>query len=486
MKYKIPTTVSRITNTLKRANFEAYLVGGCVRDLLLDKKPKDWDVATSAKPEQIQALFEKTVYENNFGTVAIVTKSKDPTLKVIEITPYRLEAKYSDKRHPDNVSFTNNLEEDLKRRDFTINAMALDVSGEIIDIFDGQKDLKNKIIRTVGRAEERFDEDALRILRAIRFSAELNFIIDQETQKSIKKQAHLLETIAKERINDEFSKILMSNSPDNALEVIRETNVLKYIMPELGDGFGIKQNKDHKYDVWTHNIKSLMHGVKNNYPLEVRMAALLHDIGKPKSKRWNEGKKDWTFYGHDVLSAKIAIKILSRLKYSKKFIELVAKLVRYHMFFSDTEKITLSAVRRTVRNMGPENIWDLMKVRFCDRIGMGRPKESPYRLRKYESMIEEAMRAPISVGMLNIDGNKIIDLLKINPGPKIGNILHVLLEECLDDPSKNTKKYLEKRVLEIGNLTDKKLEELSQKAKETKTHLEKGEISKIRKKYWVK
>ncbi|MEK7575860.1 MAG: CCA tRNA nucleotidyltransferase, partial [Patescibacteria group bacterium] len=423
MKYKIPPIVSQITEVLIRAGFDAYLVGGCVRDLLLNNKPKDWDIATNAKPEQTQGLFERTVYENKFGTVAVITNSKDPILKVIEITPYRLESKYSDKRHPDFVSFTNNIEDDLKRRDFTINAMAIDMKAkthEIIDLFEGQKDLKNKIIRTVGNSGDRFNEDALRILRAVRFASELGFTINQETMQALKKQAHLLEMIAKERINDEFSKILMSDNSDKALEVMHETGILKHIIPELEKGIGIKQNKDHKYEVWEHGIKAFMHAVKNNYSLEVRTASLFHDIGKPHARRWSKEKNDWTFYGHDVIGAKMAVKILSRLKYSKKFTELVAKLVRYHMFFSDTDKITLSAVRRTVRNVGKDNVWDLMRVRFADRIGMGRPKETPYRLRKYESMIEEAMRAPLSVSMLKIDGNKIMEILKIPPGPKIG------------------------------------------------------------------
>lgn len=485
MKYEIPKTVTHVTQTLETAGFEAYLVGGCVRDLLLHRKPKDWDITTNAKPEEIESLFEKTVYENKFGTVAVITETEDPTLKVIEITPYRVEAKYSDKRHPDSVSFTSNIEYDLKRRDFTINAMAL--SGSVlVDLFDGQKDLENKIIRTVGSPDERFQEDALRIIRAVRFASELDFNVTQETKDALKKQAHLLEMVAKERISDEFSKILMSESPDKALETMRETGILKYVLPELEEGWKIDQNKAHKFDVWEHNVRALMHAVRSVFPLEIRMASLLHDIGKPRSRRWSDEKKDNTFYGHDVIGAKMTIEILSRLKYSKKFIEIVAKLVRYHLFFSDTDQITLSAVRRIVHNVGSENVWDLMKVRFCDRIGMGRPKETPYRLRKYESMIEEAMRAPVSVGMLKLDGNRLIEILKIQPGPKVGQILHILLEECLDDPSKNTKKWLETKALGLGGLSENELKKLTEKAKKTKETLEQCEITKIRKKYWVK
>ncbi len=493
MKYKIPKIILQIIKILNNANFDAYLVGGCVRDLLLHLKPKDWDITTNANPEQIQKLFSKTVYENKFGTVAVIhetcldDKEFDPTLKVVEITPYRLESNYSDKRHPDKVCFTNNLELDLKRRDFTINAMAIKFEiEETIDLFDGQKDLKNKIIKAVGNPEERFKEDALRILRAVRFGTELGFTINLETSEAIKKCGHLLKVIAKERVRDEFVKIIMSQKPSLGIEMLNDFSILKYIIPELEKTQGIEQNKAHIYTVWEHSLKSLDHAAIKNFSLEIRLAALLHDIAKPSSRYWRKEKKDWTFYGHDVLGAKISFKILSRLKFSKKTIEPVAKLIRYHLFFSDTEIITLSAVRRIIRNIGSENIWDLIKVRFCDRIGMGRPKETPYRLRKYESMIEEALRAPLSVSMLKINGTQIMKLLNIESGPKIGRILHILMEEVLDEPKKNTKKWLEKRTKELDIISEKKLEELSKRAKDKKSCIEQKEIASIRQKWWVK
>ncbi|MEW5907900.1 MAG: CCA tRNA nucleotidyltransferase [Patescibacteria group bacterium] len=488
MKYNIPKIIIEIIEKLKKNGFEAYLVGGCVRDLVLHVKPKDWDITTNAQPEEIQRFFSKTVYENKFGTVAVINENIiDETLKVIEITPYRLESKYSDKRHPDSVSFTQNLEDDLKRRDFTVNALAYDIdSHETIDLFEGQKDLNAQIIRAVGNPQDRFNEDALRILRAIRLAAELDFKIEKKIEQAIKKQANFLEEISKERIRDEFIKIIISKKPVWALEKMRELGVLKYMIPELEEGFDVQYKRLQKFTIWEHNLKALNHAVKNNWPLEIRLSALLHDVGKPATRQWDKEKNDWTFYGHEVIGAKMSIKILSRLKFSKRTIDRVFKLVRYHLFFSDTEKITLSAVRRIVRNVGPENIWDLMKVRFADRIGMGRPKESPYRLRKYESMIEEAMRAPLSVTMLKINGNDIMNLLKIKPGPKIGFILHSLLEETLEDPSKNTREYLQKRVLEFGKMSEKELEKLGKKAKATKEELEKKEVEEIRKKWWVK
>jgi tRNA nucleotidyltransferase (CCA-adding enzyme) len=216
------------------------------------------------------------------------------------------------------------------------------------------------------------------------------------------------------------------------------------------------------------------------------LAALFHDIGKPASRRWSEEKKDWTFYGHDIIGAKMTFRILTELKFSKKIVELVAKLVRYHLFFSDTEKITLSAVRRTVRNIGPENVWDLMKVRFSDRIGMGRPKETPYRLRKYEAMIDEAMKTPLSVGMLKIDGNRLMKTLNIEPGPKIGQILHILLDEVLDEPERNTEIWLETKAKELGKFSEGDLKKLGDKAKLKKDEAEWQEISEIRNKWGVK
>lgn len=494
--FNIPKDVSWVTETLQKAGFEAFLVGGCVRDLLRGEKPKDWDVTTNANPEQVVSLFPKTFYENKFGTVSVVNEgTEDETLRNVEITPYRMEAKYSDKRHPDSVSFTNNIEDDLKRRDFTVNAMALDaVSGKIIDLFDGQKDMKNKLIKAVGDPMDRFSEDALRMMRAVRFATELSahggpalgWEIEKETLSAIKSKSNLLDKIAKERIRDEFIKMIMSKNPDRGMEVLRETGLLKFVMPEIEEGFNVEQNKDHIYDVWTHSIKALKHSADKNFPLNIRIAALLHDVGKPKSRRRDEKKNDYTFYGHDVIGGKMSVKILARLKFPKKEIDTITKLVRYHLFFSDVDQITLSAVRRIVRNVGPENVWDLMKVRFCDRIGMGRPKETPYRLRKYESMIDEAMRAPVTVGMLKINGARIMETSGEKPGPRIGFILHALLEEVLEDPELNTKDYLEEQVMKLSKLTDEKLKKLGEKGKDTKESKEKKEIEEIRKKWWVK
>ena len=484
--FTIPKEVGTIAKTLENKGFEAYLVGGCVRDLLIGRKPRDWDITTNAKPEEIMALFSNTFYENNYGTVGVVSEEAlDETLKVVEITPYRLEGSYTDKRRPDSVTWSSKLEDDLKRRDFTINAIALSVSGEITDIFEGQTDLKKKTVRTVGEPEARFDEDALRMLRAIRIAVELDFTIDPATQKAIASRVKHLKEIAPERIREEFIRIIMSERPHIGIILCQKLGLLTHMLPELEEGIGVAQNKAHSFDVFEHILRTVEHSAKKNFSLETRLSALFHDIGKPATRRWSEEKKDWTFYGHDMVGAKMAAKIMARLAFPKKMIETVTTLVRWHMFFSDTEQITHSAVRRIVTRVGKEHIWDLMDVRTCDRIGTGRPKESPYRLRKYHSMVDEVMRDPLSVGMLKINGGKIIEITKVSPGPKIGHILHALLEEVLDDPGRNSEEYLEKRALELHMLPEGELTKIGEQAKQAKEKEEEKTLEAIRKKHWV-
>ena len=508
MTYKIPREVLEVLDRMSEKDFSAYLVGGCVRDVLRGVEPKDWDITTDATPEEIQKIFNNTFYENNFGTVGVVTDSKKPSLKIIEITPHRTEARYTDKRHPDIVNFTDKLEDDLKRRDFTVNAIAMSVSPavysyseetrmgakekgevgselvEIVDLFNGQEDLKQKILRCVGNPEDRFEEDALRMLRAVRFSAELDFKIEKNTALAIKEKANLIKIVSKERIRDEFTKIILSNKPHNYINKLQGLGLLKCIIPELEEGLNVTQNKEHIYAVWEHNLRALGHAVEKNFSLEIRMASLFHDVGKPRAKR-GEGP-DSIFYNHEVIGARMTAQVLSRLRYPKKFIEKVVLLVRWHLFFSDTEIITLSAVRRLIRNVGPENIWDLMKVRFCDRIGMGRPKEEPYRLRKYESMVEEALRDPLNVSSLKIDGEKIMKVAKIEPGPKVGYILHALLEEILDDPLLNTEEYLKKRTTELAKLSSEEIQKMGESGKKKKEEEEAKKVGEIRKKYGVR
>lgn len=483
----IPPEVSHVTAALEGAGYEAWVVGGCVRDLLLNRKPKDWDVTTNATPEAIQGLFENTFYTNEFGTVGVVNdNAEDEALKVIEVTPYRIEGAYSDARRPDSVAFSQKIEDDLKRRDFTINALAYSGSqGRLIDLYGGVKDMSSGVVRAVGDAQLRFDEDALRILRAIRISAELGFTIEPDTRKAMGESASQLAKISKERIRDEFVRIINSSQPKAALFLAKELGILTYIVPELLEGVGVEQNQAHSYDVFEHNLRSLQHAADKNWPFIVRLAALLHDIGKPATRRRDETKGDWTFHGHDVMGAKVAKKILQNLKFSGEVVAVVTTLVRWHMFFSDPDKVTLSAVRRIIRNVGPEHINDLIHLRICDRIGTGRPKEQPFRLRKYQAMIDEALRDPISVSMLKIDGKRLMEVTGQTPGPRLGWMLHALLEEVLDDPTRNTADYLESKALELSKLPGEALKVLGTEGKERKAEAEEAEIHKIHKKHFV-
>ena len=486
MSTPIPKEILSIIETLEGAGFQAFAVGGCVRDILIGRKPKDWDITTNARPEEILNLFPDSLYENDFGTVSVFPKNVSETaLSMVEVTPYRTESNYTDKRHPDKVEFGKSLEEDLARRDFTINSLALNVrTDEIIDLFKGKKDFKEGLVRAVGNAEERFSEDALRIMRAFRFAAELGFSIEEETKNAIKKKAKLLRFIAKERIRDEFSKIILSPTPSEILNIMHDLDVLKLVMPELEEGYGIGQNKHHIYSVWEHNLNALKYAVSKNWSLEVRMAALLHDVGKPRSKR-GDGP-DSTFYGHEIIGAKMAQTILSRLKYSKDFIEKVSKLVRYHLFYYNVDEVGEASVRRLIRKVGPEDMKDLIKVRFCDRIGSGVPKAEPYKLRHFQFIIEKLSRDPISVKMLKIDGGDIMKIASIPPSPRVGALLNILLEEVLDDPKKNTKTHLSDRARELARMSDKQLASLSSEARNKSNALEEEQVGKIKNKHRVK
>jgi tRNA nucleotidyltransferase (CCA-adding enzyme) len=473
-KNSIPKEVVNISEILKNAGFETYLVGGSVRDLLLGLEPKDWDFCTSATPEQIVALFPRTFYENDFGTVGVVSYETDvelencpETLKVIEVTPFRGESEYSDGRRPDRVTFGVSLQEDLARRDFTINAIAYDVSHEkIIDPFEGLKDLKDKNIRTVGNPDDRFGEDSLRLLRAVRIATQLEFNVSPETISSIIKNKEGIKRVSRERVRDELIKLFMCNTPMLGFIMLEYTGLLEFIMPELRFGIGMKQTQAHAYDVWGHLLRSLQCAADKNMSLDLRIAALLHDIAKPHTARKKPKSDENTFYGHDVVGERVSREILERLKFPKTQTEKICKLVRWHMFFSDPEAITLSAVRRMIANVSKENIWDLMDLRICDRIGTGRPKEDPYRLRKYHAMIEECLRDPLNVQMLKIDGKKIMEVTQETPGPRLGLLLNALMGIVFDNPEDNTEEKLVSHVTKLAKLDTKELAKLAEKGKD--------------------
>jgi tRNA nucleotidyltransferase (CCA-adding enzyme) len=475
----LPQEVQSILTTLIEGGFEAYAVGGGVRDLMRGTKPKDWDVTTNATPEQIQNLFPEHVYENSFGTVGVKTGSEDPTLALVEVTPYRIEGKYSDKRHPDDVKFADKLEDDLSRRDFTVNAMAMDIRGKVIDNFGGEMDLKKRVIRTVGKPEERFNEDALRLLRAVRFSAQLGFEIDPATKAAITANAEWLRAISKERIRDEFVKVIESDNGYEGVLMLEEAKLLEHIVPELREGIGIEQNLHHIYTVWEHNTRALKYTVEQNYSLPIRLGALFHDIGKPRSKR-GEGRNS-TFYGHEVIGARMVAEIMDRLKFPKDIGEKITKLVRYHMFYYNVDEVTESSVRRLLVNVGKENVEDLLKIREADRIGSGRPKAVPYKLRHLKYIIDKVSHDPISVKMLKVNGEDVMKELASGPGPKVGLVLNSLLAEVLDDPAKNTREYLIQRVRELDKQSPEELKKALDRIDEAQEEEEKERM----KKYYV-
>jgi len=483
----IPKEISEVADTLEAAGFEAYLVGGCVRDLILGRTPKDWDITTNAKPDQIQALFPETYCNNDFGTVGVVNENvEDLRLKVVEVTPYRKESSYTDKRRPDSVSFGVSLEEDLERRDFTVNAIAFRAkNATLVDLFDGEGDIRKKRLKTVGEADKRFGEDALRMIRAVRLSAELNFAIESETMASIIRNSTLLNHISIERVRDEFLRIIDSDNPMLGVAMLEKLGLIDHIIPEIKETIGCEQGGIHAYDVYEHLLRTLQAAADKGYGTEMRLAALLHDIAKPATRREGGRTKKYTFFGHEVVGARMTAKIMKRLKMPKEMAEKIEMMVRWHMFFADPDLITLSAVRRTIVRVGEENIDDLLNLRVCDRIGTGRPKEQTFRFRKYKAMVDQARRDPVSVKMLKTNGEKIMEQTGEKPGRKLGYILHALLEEVLEDPARNTEEYLDAKVAELIKSEESELKKLGEAGKERQREEEEAAIKEIERSHKV-
>lgn len=482
----IPLEIRTVAATLETAGYEAYLVGGCVRDLLLGRAPKDWDITTDAVPDAIMALFPDSYCNNDYGTVGVKTESEDPRLHVVEVTPYRSESEYTDARRPDTVTFGVSLEEDLARRDFTVNAIALKPQdGSIIDVFHGLDDIKARRLRAVGDPSARFAEDALRMMRAVRLAAELDFTIDSETMAGIYANRERLGKIAIERISVEFQKLLLSKTPMQGIGFLEKLGLLPYVLPEIEPAIGCEQGGIHAYDVYEHLLRTLQAAADKGYSLEMRFAALLHDIGKPATRRTGGKNKHYTFFGHEVVGARMTKDILERLKLPRETIDTVVSLVRWHMFFSDPEEITLSAVRRTITRVGEDQIENLLNLRVCDRIGTGRPKEQPFRFRQYKAMVDEALRDPISVKMLKTNGNRIMTLTNEKPGRKLGYILNTLLEEVLNEPSKNTEEYLDRRVHELLTLDETTLISLAEAGKQKQAEEEAAALKAIAREHKV-
>ncbi len=482
----IPIEVKQVAETLENKGFEAYVVGGCTRDLMLGKTPKDWDLTTNAHPEDIQALFPDHYANNDYGTVGVKTESEDEALKVIEVTPYRTESEYSDARRPDSVTFGVSLEEDLERRDFTVNALAYRIaSDKLVDLFGGIEDLRAKRLKAVGDPNERFAEDALRMMRAVRLAAELDFVIEQETMAAILKNSEQLGRISIERVASEFLRTVNSKTPMQGIIFMEKLGLLKQFIPELLDGIGCEQGGAHAYDVYEHLLRTMQAAADKEYPLAIRLAALFHDISKPETRREGGKNKQYTFFGHEVVGAKKTKKIMGRLRLPRDLTEEVVTYVRWHMFFADPDEVTLTAVRRTITRVGEDHIEDLLNLRVCDRIGMGRPKEQPFRFRKYKAMVDEALRDPISVKMLKVNGDRIMELSGEKPGKKLGYVLHALLEEALEDSSKNTTEYMEERALELLNLPEEELIKLAEAGKQRQAEEEAAALKDIAREHKV-
>ena len=456
----------KILKSLIDAGFEVAIVGGAVRDILSKNEVSDWDLTTNARPDEILKLFRNSFYNNRFGTVGIKTDDK-----IVEVTTYRKEFKYSDSRHPDTVVWGKTLEEDLARRDFTINAIALKVGSRVkglgssqnkknyaldaipytlslIDPYSGQADLKAKIIRTVGDSNARFSEDALRLLRAVRFAATLGFEIEKETCAAIIKNAKLIGKISGERVRDELFKIIDSDRSADGILLLKEVGLLAQILPELDVCFEVPQKspkRHHIYDVGTHCVMSLKYCPSKK--TIVRFATLLHDIGKAKvANITEEGVR--TFYNHDVAGGRQALDIAKRLNLSRADREKNFKLVRWHQF-SVGENQTDKALRRFIRNVGLENVEDMMDLRIGDRLGGGLQQPQSWRLKLYRQRLREVLKKPFTVADLKVNGHDVMKILNLKPGPKIGKILNELFEEVMEDSKKNNPEYLLNRLREM-------------------------------------
>lgn len=444
---KLPETVTKVIHKFNAAGFEIYAVGGSVRDLLLGLETTAWDFTTSAKPAEIQKLFPESFYDNNFGTVGIATKYLGlPGTAVFEITTYRHEGDYRDYRHPEKISWGKTLEEDLKRRDFTINAIAFD-GKTMVDPFQGQKDLQAKLIRAVGNPDVRFQEDALRLLRAVRIATKLNFKIEAATAVSIKKNAGLLSKISRERIKNELFAILGSPFPAEGVILLRDLGLLKEILPEVEVAFETQQKspkRHHIYDVGKHLIESLRHCPSQD--TVVRFACLLHDIGKPAVYQKGEDGVV-TFYNHEIIGTKMVKKIAERLRLSRQEAGRLITLVRWHQFTTD-EHQSDKAIRRFIRRVGKENLDDMIALRVADRLGGGATASS-WRLELFKKRLLDVQKQPFSIADLKINGYEVMKTLNLKPGPKVGEVLKKLFEEVVEKKVPNQKDQLLKRLLSM-------------------------------------
>lgn len=483
LKNLIPSYITEVAETLQKGGFEAYLVGGSVRDVLLGREPQDYDVATNAYPEQITAIFPKSIPTGaQFGTITVIGEDDQGEKYDVQVTTYRAEYDYAGGRWPTKVEFTKTIQEDLSRRDFTINAMALnlqefdeqilDVKQLLIDPFGGLVHLDAKLIKAVGNPLERFSEDGLRPMRACRLASQLEFTIDPVTMAAMQQTNHITKMVSAERLRDEFMKMLLkSPKPSYGLNLMKEAGILELVIPELLEGIGVVQPEFHTDDVYTHSLKTVDAAEDS-----IKLAALLHDIGKPRTRI--EDENGIHFYGHDQIGAEMAREIMTRLKFSNAEIDRTVRLIRWHMFyypsadwrngqkdfdFKNATKEEMSkyiedtkshrsaagwsdaAIRRLIINVGGEEaIDDLLKLRIADATGNPMSEFNPEELKVLSERIADvrARDMALKITDLDITGHDLMEALNIPAGPKLGQILNYLLNEVIEDPLKNEKSQL--------------------------------------------
>lgn len=434
MKIELPEKVKQIIATIEEAGYEAFVVGGCVRDSILGRVPDDWDITTSAKPEQVKELFHRTVDTGiKHGTVTVMLDKEG-----FEVTTYRIDGEYEDSRHPKNVVFTSNLIEDLKRRDFTINAMAYNDRAGIVDVFGGIKDIEAGVIRCVGNPKERFGEDALRMMRAVRFSAQLGYSIEEQTAQAVREMAQNLTNISAERIQTELVKLLVSKNPDY-LRTCYETGIMKVILPEFEHCMETEQkNPHHCYSVGEHTLHSLLHAENDKV---LRLTMLMHDIGKPETKTTDENGIDH-FHGHALVSERITRTVLKRLKFDNDTLNKVSRLVLYHDYNVEPAP---RYVRRAIHKIGEDIFPYLFAVKRADVLAQSeyRREEKLQKLEEIQKIYEEIKAANecVSLRTLAVTGRDLIEM-GMKPGRELGEVLNKLLEIVLENPEKNSKEEL--------------------------------------------
>ncbi|MCF6334974.1 MAG: HD domain-containing protein [Spirochaetales bacterium] len=435
--FKVPVVLKNFANVFKDNKFSCYLVGGALRNHFAGLIPTDYDFASDANPQDIMRMFRHVIPTGiKHGTVTVLYRGNS-----FEVTTFRVEGEYTNSRHPDSIKYSPSILEDLKRRDFTINSIAMNLeTGELLDPHNGIQDIKHRRIKAIGNPQERFTEDGLRLMRACRFTSQLEFSLESSTLNAVKLCKDNLRKVSAERIRDEIIKILQAKKPSIALKIMEETGILEIVMPELMECRGIKQKGYHNFDVLDHLFYSCDGGPPDDFIL--RLAALLHDTGKPASLELDrEGIP--TFYNHDKISSQIAVKIMQRLKFSGNEIKKVSHLISHHMF-NYTDDWTDAAVRRFIAKTGVKNIDDLFKLRLADQFGMTNSEKHSQYLYMFADRIESVLKenSAFTLKDLDISGNDLLTMAGIKRGPQIGIILNELLEAVLDDPKMNEKSKL--------------------------------------------